>query len=106
MTAFVSGRAGSAVVSLTYALVTRVRLVPVAAGLPVIAVAGVLDGTGVVLYMYATVHGLLSISALLTSFYPAFTVLSAWLVLHERLSVVQVAGAALAIAAVTAIAVA
>lgn len=104
--AFVAGRAGSGVVSLTYALVTRVRPLPVASSMPIIGLAGVLDGVGVILYMYATVHGLLSISALLTSFYPAFTVVCARLVLHERLSAMQAGGAALAIAAVAAIAVA
>ena len=106
VTAYVTGRVGSAVVSLTYALVTRVRVIPATSVMRIVAVAGVLDGVGVVLYMYATLHGLLSISALLTSFYPAFTILCARVVLHERLSVIQVVGAALAIAAVAAIAVA
>jgi drug/metabolite transporter (DMT)-like permease len=104
--AFVSGRVGSAVVAVTYALVTRVRILPRASGLRIIGVAGVLDGSGVIFYMYATVHGLLSISALLTSFYPAFTILCARLVLHERLSALQATGAVLAIAAVAAIAIA
>jgi drug/metabolite transporter (DMT)-like permease len=103
-TAFVAGRFGSATASLTYARVTRVSLVPRAESLRLVGLAGVLDGVGVVLYLYATFHGLLSISALLTSFYPAFTVLCARFVLHERLSATQAAGAALAIVAVAAIA--
>ena len=102
--AFVSGRAGSATVAVAYALITRVSLLPGRNTLRLIALGGSLDGIGVVLYMYATVHGLLSISALLTSFYPAFTILCARLILHERLSAVQLAGAALAIIAVAAIA--
>ena len=103
-TGFVAGRVGSGLVALTYATVTRVRIVPLRETFPLVGLAGVLDGTGVVLYLFATFHGLLSISALLTSFYPAFTVLSARFVLHERLSALQAAGAALAIVAVVAIA--
>ena len=102
--AFVTGRFGSGLVALTYATVTRVRIVPRSETFPLVGLAGLLDGTGVVLYLYATFHGLLSISALLTSFYPAFTVLCARFVLHERLSALQAAGAALAVVAVAAIA--
>jgi drug/metabolite transporter (DMT)-like permease len=104
VSAFVSGRVGSAMVSLTYALVTRVRPVPRRESFRLIGLAGTLDGVGVVLYLVATLHGLLSVSALLTSFYPAFTVLCARFVLHERMSATQAGGAALAIVAVAAIA--
>jgi len=102
--AFVSGRAGSATVAVAYALIARVSVLPGRNALRLIAIGGSLDGIGWVLYMYATVHGLLSISALLTSFYPAITILCARLILHERLSAVQLAGAVLAIIAVAAIA--
>jgi EamA domain-containing membrane protein RarD len=71
---------------------------------PTSSVARSIAASGVVLYLYATFHGLLSLSALLTSFYPAFTVLSARLVLNERLSVVQASGALAAIVAVALIA--
>ncbi len=102
--AFLAGRVGSAAMSTCFALVTRVAVVPNRAALPLIAIAGPLDGVGVVLYMFASVHGLLSLSALLTSFYPAFTVLCARVFLKERLSLVQAAGAALAVAAIALIA--
>jgi drug/metabolite transporter (DMT)-like permease len=104
VTAFVSGRLGSAAVAVTYALLTRAPMVPPASTLRLIAFAGVLDGLGVVAYLYATFHGLLSISAVLASFYPAFTILCARFVLHERMTAVQAAGAVLAIAAVALIA--
>jgi len=68
------------------------------------ALAAVLDGAGAILYLYATFNGLLSVSALLTSFYPAFTILCARFFLHERLTSTQAAGAVLAVAAVAAIA--
>jgi drug/metabolite transporter (DMT)-like permease len=104
VTAFLTGRAGSAAVAVSYALVTRAPVLPLAASRRPVALAGVLDGAGVVLYMYATTHGLLSITALLTSFYPAFTIVCARFVLHERLGAIQGAGAVLAVVAVAAIA--
>ena len=100
VTAFVSGRLGSACSAVVFALVSRVSPVPRRGALPLLLLGGTLDGTGVVLYLYATFHGLLSLSALLTSFYPAFTVLCARVFLHERMSIPQVAGAGLAVGAV------
>ena len=102
--AFLTGRLGSAMVSFGFALVTRVPFLPLRSTLRLIGAAGTLDGTGVVLYMYATLYGLLSISAVLTSFYPAFTVLCARLFLHERLTALQLLGATLAVVAIALIA--
>jgi drug/metabolite transporter (DMT)-like permease len=104
VTAFVGGRLGSAVASLGFALLARVSPIPGRSAWRLIALGGTLDGTGVVLYLFATFHGLLSISALLTSFYPAFTVMCARLFLHERLSPIQLSGALLAIVAIALIA--
>jgi drug/metabolite transporter (DMT)-like permease len=102
--AFLTGRLGSAIVSLGFALVTRVPFIPVRATFRLIGIAGALDGIGVVFYMYATLFGLLSISAVLTSFYPAFTVLCARVFLHERLTLLQTVGAATAVVAIALIA--
>jgi drug/metabolite transporter (DMT)-like permease len=103
-TAFVSGRLGSASAVLLYALVSGVSAVPGRSAWRLIALGGTLDGVGVVLYLYATFHGLLSLSALLTSFYPAFTVLCARLFIYEQLSAIQAAGAVLAVIAIALIA--
>lgn len=105
VTAFVSGRFGSATASLSVALVTGTSPVIRRSAARLVAIGGVFDGTGVVLYLYATHSGLLSVSALLTSFYPAFTVLCARIFTHERLTPMQTLGAALAVIAIAMIAI-
>jgi uncharacterized membrane protein len=102
--AFVSGRAGSALAAVCFALISGVSFVPGRNAWRLIGLGGVFDGAGVVLYLYATFHGLLSLSALLTSFYPAFTILCARFFTHERLTWIQAVGAALAVVAVALIA--
>jgi drug/metabolite transporter (DMT)-like permease len=104
ITAFLFGRSGSAVAAICFALATRVSFIPRRPAWRLVGTAGSFDGVGVVLYIYATFHGLLSLSALLTSFYPAFTVLCARLLTRERMSRVQALGAALAVGAVVLIA--
>ena len=104
VTAFVSGRVGSAVSGFIFALLSRVPFVPHPSVRRLLVVGGTFDGVGVVLYLYATFHGLLSLSALLTSFYPAFTVLCARIFIHERLAPIQAVGTVLAIAAIALIA--
>jgi drug/metabolite transporter (DMT)-like permease len=105
VTAFVSGRFGSASAALLTAAVTRTSPVIRPSVVRIIAIGGVFDGTGVVLYLYATHTGLLSVTALLTSFYPAFTVLCARVFTHERMTPMQAFGAALAVVAIALIAI-
>jgi drug/metabolite transporter (DMT)-like permease len=62
--------------------------------------AGVLDATANACYLLATRAGLFGIAVLLTSLYPAITVLLARLALGERLRPVQVAGLVLAVAGI------
>jgi drug/metabolite transporter (DMT)-like permease len=65
-----------------------------------VAGSGVLDMVANALYLLATATGLLSLVAVVTSLYPASTVVLARVVLHERLARVQVAGLACAAAGV------
>jgi drug/metabolite transporter (DMT)-like permease len=67
-------------------------------------VSGVLAAAAGLGFLLATHHGLLSVSAVLTSLYPAFTVLLAALVLRERIHQVQARGLVLCGAAVVLVA--
>jgi drug/metabolite transporter (DMT)-like permease len=66
--------------------------------------AGVLDVTANGLYLLAVREGLLSVVAVLSSLYPAATVVLARVVLGERLRPAQLAGLGLGLAGVTLIA--
>ena len=67
--------------------------------------AGVLDILGNALYLYATHGGLLTLVAVLSSLYPATTVVLARVILHERLTRFQIGGVVLALVGMVLIAV-
>ncbi|MEO8477187.1 MAG: DMT family transporter [Actinomycetota bacterium] len=69
-----------------------------------LAGAGVLDNGANLMFVVAAQHGLLSLIAVLASLYPVTTVLLARVALHERLSRIQIAGIAMALAGVALIA--
>ena len=82
-------------------LVTSRRLpAPPVRGHPLAVLAGVLDAGGNVCYLLARQHVRVDVAAVLSSFYPAATVLLAWALLRERVSVGQWIGAAVCLAAV------
>jgi len=69
------------------------------------AAAGLTGAPGTILYFLATHRGLLAIAAVITSLYPAVTIVLARVVLGERLTVIRLAGLLLAAASVALIAV-
>jgi uncharacterized membrane protein len=85
-------------------ILTRTKLGLRGAG-PSVLAAGLLDVAANVLFLLATRRGLLSLVAVLTSMYPASTVLLARVVLHERLTPVRLIGLAAAAIGVALIAV-
>ena len=85
-------------------LVTRAPIKPPPGTLIGIGAAGVLDVAANLFYLLATREGLLALVAVLTSLYPATTVVLARFVLKERLTVPQLAGLLLAGVGVGAIA--
>jgi drug/metabolite transporter (DMT)-like permease len=82
----------------------RKGVVPARDAWPLVAGAGLFDVTANATFLAATQRGLLSIVAVLSSLYPASTVVLARLVLHERLHRAQLAGLVLAALGVVAMA--
>ena len=97
----VGARGGSFAVITAAVVVLRPRMRPAPGSMVGIAGAGVLDVLANLLYLLASRRGLLSLVAVLTSLYPASTVVLARVVLHERLQRPQLVG--LACAAVAAL---
>jgi drug/metabolite transporter (DMT)-like permease len=83
---------------------SRTPLLPRAGTRLIVVGAGLLDVTANGLYLLAVREGLLSLVAVLSSLYPAATVVLARVVLHERLKPAQLAGLGLGLAGVTLIA--
>ena len=87
------------VAALAMMLVRRVA-VPTLAANPVALVAGILDAGGNVLFLYARQHARLDVAAVLSSFYPAATVVLSRVILRERVSATQWLGAGVCLVAV------
>ncbi|HET9255428.1 MAG TPA: DMT family transporter [Pseudonocardiaceae bacterium] len=81
------------------AVVSGTRVVPVRPAWALVAAAGVFDTLGFLLLLFAYRDGVLSITTVLASLYPAVAVVLGWAILHERLRRVQAAGVVLALAA-------
>ena len=101
----VAARTASVATLLVFMLVQRRSLIPAArqAILP-ITLAGVFDASGNACFVLAEQAGRLDIASTLSSLYPVSTVVLALILLRERISWVQGAGVALALAAIPLIA--
>ncbi len=86
------------------ALFARRSLRPQPGSLAAIVSSGALDMSANACYLLATRYGLLSLVVVISSLYPASTVLLARVVLKERLGITQLVGVACALAAVALIA--
>jgi uncharacterized membrane protein len=99
-----SGRLASTTALLVVLAVLRRPLVPGGGTRPIVVLAGVFDVGANALFLLAAREGLLSLVSVLSSLYPAITVVLARAVLHERLLRHQLAGLALALVGVALIA--
>lgn len=95
-----AARVASVSLVVTALVVTRRAARPAPGTLPSIAAAGALDAGANALYLLASREGLLSLVSVLSSLYPAATIVLARVVLHERMNTKQLAGIALALAGV------
>jgi drug/metabolite transporter (DMT)-like permease len=93
-------RLTSVIFLLIMALFRRQSIAPKMAVAPLIVLAGVLDAFGNAFFVLAAHSGRLDIAAVVSSLYPAATVILAALVLHERVTRVQGVGIVLALLAV------
>ena len=100
----VSARSALILVVFIVGMLSRNIELPVLTRLPIIALAGIFDTGGNVFFALATRVGRLDISAILSSLYPAATVVLAWIILKERLAMRQWIGILLALVAVILIA--
>jgi len=93
-------RLGSFMVTSIAVLVTRPQLALPRTSIRFAAIAGCLDITGTVLFIFASQHGRLDEAVVITSLYPAFTVVLARIVLKEHFSRWKLVGLLAALAAV------
>ncbi len=102
--ALAAARCSSIALLGSFAFASGRPIQPARAPLWPIIFAGLVDATGTGLYVISTRYGLLSIVAVLTSLYPASTVILARLVLHERMTALALVGMLLAVVSVALIA--
>jgi drug/metabolite transporter (DMT)-like permease len=100
-----SGQAAALVAVGGVAAFTRDLRLPGARGGWLATLTGLTGAPGTICYFLATHHGLLAVAAVITSLYPAVTIMLARVLVGERLTAIRLAGLTLAAASVALIAV-
>ncbi len=95
-----TARFASLLFLLAVIFIRRQKVLPVKSVWPVIFLAGALDVAGNVFFVLATHAGRLDVAAMLSSLYPAVTVLLATILLKERMTRLQTIGIVIALVAV------
>ena len=103
LSTLVGARIGSLSFLLAFALLRRETLRVGSRWLPAVLAIGLCDVAANALFALASGRGLLALVSVLGSLYPVMTVLLAFVVLHERLTRVQLAGIGVALAGVAAL---
>jgi drug/metabolite transporter (DMT)-like permease len=95
-----AARLASFLFLLAVILVRRQEIIPKKSVLPLVFLAGALDVAGNVFFVLATHAGRLDVAAILSSLYPAVTVLLASIILKERVTRIQTIGIFIALVAI------
>jgi drug/metabolite transporter (DMT)-like permease len=95
-----AARLASFLFLLAVILIRRQKVLPKKSVLPVVFLAGALDVAGNVFFVLATHAGRLDVAAILSSLYPAVTVLLASIILKERVTRIQTIGICIALVAI------
>lgn len=96
----ISARTASLSLLLFVSIFLRQLKAPELTQIPLISLTGILDIGGNIFFALAAQAGRLDIAAVLSSFYPAVTVLLAWFILKEKIVIHQMIGIILAIVAI------
>ncbi|MCP4670496.1 MAG: DMT family transporter [Desulfobacula sp.] len=88
----ISARVASITLFVPIATIKQKNLIPLKENFPMIILAGVCDAAGTIFFVLASTIGRLDISVVVTSIYPAITVLLALFILKEKLTKAQWAG--------------
>jgi drug/metabolite transporter (DMT)-like permease len=99
------GQAAALAIMVVIAAATKDLRLPGRRSAWLAALTGVTGAPATILYFLATHRGLLAIAAVITSLYPAITIVLARVLLGERLTMIRLAGLCLAAASVALIAV-
>jgi drug/metabolite transporter (DMT)-like permease len=100
----VAARSASVCFLVIFAAARRQLETPARSQLPIIALAGLFDTGGTAFFVLSARLGRLDVAAVLSSLYPAMTVLLAWVILKEQLMPRQWLGVMAALAALVFIA--
>jgi drug/metabolite transporter (DMT)-like permease len=93
-------RLSSLLFLLAVVLIRRQKILPEKSVWPVVFLAGALDVAGNVFFVLASHAGRLDVAAILSSLYPAVTVLLATIILKERVTRLQAIGIVIALVAI------
>jgi drug/metabolite transporter (DMT)-like permease len=96
----VAARVASLSLLMLVAIVARQRVLPARQHLTLVFLSGLGDAAGNVFLVLAAHSGRLDVAGVLSSLYPASTVLLAWLILHERFTGQQFLGILAALSAI------
>jgi drug/metabolite transporter (DMT)-like permease len=95
-----AARLSSLLFLLSVILIRRQKVLPKKSVWPIVFLAGALDVAGNVFFVLATHTGRLDVAAMLSSLYPAVTVLLATTILKERVTRLQTIGIVVALVAI------